>query len=207
MSHTNPLGLTSANAGRAKPGLRSLLTVVVVAAALAGAVIYRVAGATSSHAASSAHYTYGGLPSWLPHSTLPTNRVLAASASHPQMAIEGDVVKVALPTGNTVVTLTGPQVPPFVAPPPPYTTATLTISFKDSSGLVPLRVGAFALIDGNGTIFHPTAFVGGATSVHVPDHSALAVQIREYMAIGSGSIRWAPARHPVVTWEFTVEND
>ena len=206
MSQPHSLGLTSTNVGRAKPGLRSLLAVIVTAAALIGAVTYRVVAATS-HTSSAAKYTYGGLPSWLPTSTLPTNRVLDASPAHPQLAIEGDVIKVTLPSGATVATMTGPQTPPFVAPPPPYTTATLTITLKDSTGTVPLRSSDFALIDGNGKVYRPTSFVGGSTVVPVTSGSAVAVKISEFMAIGSGSIRWAPAGRPVVTWEFTVEND
>ena len=207
MSHTNSGGLTITKGGRAKPGLPSLLAVLAVVAALTGAVVYRVADASSSHATQTPHYTYGGLPSWLPASNLSTNRVLDASVAHPQLAIEGDVVKVALSSGTTWATMTGPQTPPFVTPPPPYTSATLTIALKDSTGSVPLRAIDFALIDGYGTVFRPRSFVGGATSVVVPASSPVAVKIREFMAVGSGTVRWAPAGHPVVTWEFTVEND
>jgi hypothetical protein len=94
-----------------------------------------------------------------------------------------------------------------VAPPPPDTTATLTITLRHTSGVVALRARDFALIDGNGHIYHPTTFLGGQRSVLVTSRETTAVRVREYMAVGSGSIRWAPGGHPVVTWEFTVEND
>ena len=207
LSHSHSLGLTGSNAGRARPGLRSMLALALAVAALIVAVVILVSGPTTPLDASAAHYTYGGLPSWLPSSVPPTNQILDASPQHPQLAIEGDVVKVALSSGTSTVVLTGPQTPPFVAPPPPYTTATLTIALKDSSGRVPLRARDFAFIDGNGTVFRPSDFVGGAASVVVPVRSPVTVRLREFMAVGSGSIRWAPAGHPVVTWEFTVEND
>ena len=205
--HANTSQVASANGGRSRAGLRSLLAVVVAAAALLGVVVYRTVASDASSATSTAHYAYGGLPSWLPRSTLATGQALAASPAHPQLGIEGDLVKVALPTGSTWATMTGPQVPPFVAPPPPYTTATLTITLENTSGVVPLHASDFALIDGNGTVYRPATFVGGRTSVEVPARSRVRVKVREYLAIGSGSIRWAPAGRPVMTWEFTVEND
>jgi hypothetical protein len=153
------------------------------------------------------HYSYGGLPRWLPQSSPATNKVLVASPAHPQLGIEGDVITVTLPTGTTRATMAGPQVPPFVAPPPPYTMCTFTIALRGTSGDVPLRARDFAIIDGNGTGYFPATFVGGQRSVTVASGDAASVRVREFMAIGSGSIRWAPAGHPVVTWEFTVEND
>jgi hypothetical protein len=37
---------------------------------------------------------------------------------------------------------------------------------------------------------------------------ALTVKVSEVTATGTGSIAWAPdGRHPVVTWEYTLEND
>jgi hypothetical protein len=193
--------------GRAKPGLRSLLALIIMALVLTTVVIWRIER-PSVTPASAAHYSYGGLPSWLPKSSAPTNKVLHASARRPQLAIEGDVVHVALSTGvSTTVVMVGPQTPPFVAPPPPSTTATLTISLTHTTGAVALRARDFALIDGNGRIYRPDNFVGGRASVLVASGAATSVRIRQYMAVGSGSIRWAPAGHPVVTWEFTVEND
>ena len=205
--HANTLRIANEDGGRAKPGLRSLLALIIMALVLTSVVIYRV-DRPSAAPASSVHYTYGGLPSWLPTSSTPTNKVLVASAQRPQLAIEGDVVHVALSAGvSTTATMVGPQTPPFVAPPPPDTTATLTITLRHTSGTVALRARDFALIDGSGRIYHPATFVDGRSSVLVTSRATTSVRVREYMAVGSGSIRWAPAGHPVVTWEFTVEND
>ncbi len=203
---TSELRVARANGGRATPGLRWLLALLLCATVLVGVVVDRAVASTAP-APAIVHYPYGGLPSWLPQTSPTTNKVLVASPAHPQLGIEGDVVKVALLTGTTWATMTGPQVPPFVAPPPPYTTCTLTIALRSTSGDVPLRAQDFAIIDGNGTRYFPATFVGGQRSVTVASDVAVSVRVREFMAIGSGSIRWAPAGHPVVTWEFTVEND
>jgi len=203
---TSELRVARANGGRATPDLRWLLALLLVATVLVGVVVDRAVASTAP-ARSTVHYTYGGLPGWLPHSSPATDKVLVAGPAHPQMGIEGDVIKVTLPTGTTWATMTGPQVPPFAAPPPPYTTCTLTIALRSTSGDVPLRAQDFAIIDGNGTRYFPVTFVGGQRSVTVASGRAVLVRVREFMAIGSGSIRWAPAGHPVVTWEFTVEND
>ncbi len=189
---------------RTRSGLLSLLALVVATSALVVTVVWRFALHTSP---TSPHYTYGGLPSWLPKSSEATNRVLSASIAHPQLGIEGDVVRITLPTGSTVATMTGPQVPPFVTPPPPYTTATITLSFSHTTGVVALRARDFAILDGNGKRYAPRTFVGGDSSLSLRDGAKVSVRLREYLAIGSGSIRWAPQGRPVTTWDFTVEND
>lgn len=206
MSHVNTVLVTHENGGRAKPGLRFLLVLLLAALVLVAAGIYRFDQPRAVTPA--AKYTYGALPSWLPKSFTPINKALQASAQRPQLAIEGDVVNVTMGPGvSTTATMVGPQTPPFTAPPPPLTTATLTISLRNTSGVVTLRAHDFALIDGNGVIYHPATFLGGQRSVLVNSRAATSVRIRQYMAVGSGSIMWAPAAHPVVTWEFTVEND
>jgi hypothetical protein len=178
---------------------------LLCATVLVGVIVDRAVASTPAPA--TMHYTYGGLPSWLPQASTATNKVLVASPAHPQLGIGGDVIKVTLLTGTTWATMTGPQVPAFVAPPPTYTTCTLTIALRRTSGDVPLRAEDFAIIDGNGSRYFPTTFVGGQRTVTIASGGAVSVRLREFMAIGSGSIRWAPAGHPVVTWEFTVEND
>jgi len=202
-AHEKYAPLANANGGRARPGLRFAVVVTALALAMIGAGVYHVMSAPSA----APHYTYGGLPSWLPRTTLATHQVVIASASHPQLGIEGDTVKVTLPTGTTTAVMVGPRTPPFVAPPPPATTATITIDVSRTTGTVVLRARDFALLDGNGVLYRPRSFVGGATTLTVPASGSAAVRIRQFMAIGSGSILWAPDGHPVITWEFTVEND
>ncbi|MGH9020312.1 MAG: hypothetical protein ACRDV0_04765, partial [Acidimicrobiales bacterium] len=150
---------------------------------------------------------YGGLPAWLPTTTAPTGQEVAATPAHPQLAIEGDTVRVDLGATTDLVTVTGPSVPPFVAPPPPLTTATLTVSLRSLSGGLTVRASDFTLVDGNGVVLHPQFFVGGETAATVSPGRPAVVRVREFMAVGSGSILYAPAGRAIATWEFTVEND
>ena len=151
--------------------------------------------------------TYGGLPSWLPKSTVPINRVQVASRTHFVLADEGDTVQVILPRGRTRITLVGPTVPPFVAPPPPVTTATFTVTLSDTSGTVPIQPSDFELVDGAGHFFQPSAFLAPGAPMVAPRGRTVSFQFSEVMATGAGSVRWSPDHHPMVIYDFTVEND
>jgi len=151
--------------------------------------------------------TYGALPSWLPKSTIPVNRIVVASARSPKLGIEGDTIKAILPQGQTLITLSGPTVPPFVTPPPPTTTATFTFSMTATTGTVPIRPGDFELVDGQGHFYSPQAFAGPEPPALAPVGRTVSFEITEVMATGAGSIRWSPDGVPLTTWDFTVEND
>ncbi|MBV8464113.1 MAG: hypothetical protein JO368_12510, partial [Acidimicrobiales bacterium] len=151
--------------------------------------------------------TYGGLPSWLPKSSVPINRVQVATVRHSVLADEGDTVRVELPKGQTEITLVGPTVPPFVAPPPPTTLATFTVTLSHTTGTVPIVPTDFALVDGAGQLHFPTAFVGAGTPSTAPRGNSVAFQLQLTMATGAGSLRWAPGGHTMVVYDFTVEND
>ena len=71
----------------------------------------------------------------------PVDRVVTASAAHPQLAVQGVAVQVQLPTGQVLATVTGPHVPPFVAPPPPTVTATFDVSMAQPAGDIPISAG------------------------------------------------------------------
>jgi hypothetical protein len=188
--------------GRASgPGLRRFSTAVLLAlAGLLGSC------GSSTHAANP-NDIYGPLPGWLPKSSIPVNRVVVASTKDPKLGIEGDTIKAILSHGQTLITLSGPAVPPFVTPPPPTTTATFTISVSHTSGTVPIRAIDFALVDGIGRFFYPQTFFGARPPKLAPDGKTISFQVREVMATGAGSIRWAPDGVPLATWAFTVEND
>jgi len=150
---------------------------------------------------------YGPLPSWLPKSTAPVDRVAVATPRSPRLGIPGNPIEVVLATGRTLVTLSGPTVPPFVTPPPPAVTSTFTITLSRTSGTIPIAASDFQLIDGNGNRFQPTAFVGAQPPKVAPDGRSVTFEVSEFMAVGSGSIRWAPGGVPIATWEYTVEDD
>jgi hypothetical protein len=176
--------------------------VVVVTAVL---VVKMGTAAPGSLAAS--NLKYGGLPSWLPKSALPVNGDLDASPTHPQLGIEGNTMRVTLHGSVILVTMSGPTVPPFTTPPPPVTTATVTLTFAPVSGRVPIRAKDFSMLDGNGITLHPQSFVGGQSTLTPSSGQPVSLQITEVMAVGAGSIKWSPGGTAVAEWEFTVEND
>jgi hypothetical protein len=95
--------------------------------------------------------------------------------------------------------VTGPRVPPFVAPPPPAVTATFTITLTGISGSVPVCLGDFTITDQLGRTFVPSLVAGEAN---------VAFRVNAVLAPGEGRIHWRPAgTAPVVTWDFVVEND
>ncbi len=124
------------------------------------------------------------------------DRIVAASAKNPKLAIEGDTIRAILPHGQTLVTVSGPTVPPFVTPPPPVTSATFTISLSHTTGRIPLRPVDFELVDGNGRFYSPQSFDGASPPGLAPDRKTVSFQITEVMATGSGSIRLGTGRCP-----------
>jgi hypothetical protein len=179
---------------------------VVVLLVLAPALLV-ACGSGPVASAGNSNSTYGQLPSWLPKSTVPVNRVVVATVRQPRLGIEGDTMKAILPHGQTLVTVAGPTVPPFVTPPPPTTTATFTISMTHTSGTVPIRAADFELVDGNGRFVYPQTFVSRPPPALAPAGRTVSFEVTETLATGAGSIRWSPSGRPVATWDFIVEND
>jgi hypothetical protein len=148
------------------------------------------------------------LPSFLP-SADPVGEVVTASPGHPQLAVQGVAVNVNLPGGKVLAQVTGPHVPPFVAPPPPQVTATFDVSLTHVSGTVPIRLADFSITDQDGRNFHPT-FVHGVTPPpsSVTTGKDLTFQVTAVMPSGEGRLYWSPAKtQPIVSWDFIVEND
>jgi hypothetical protein len=148
-------------------------------------------------------------PSFLPTSPAPVDRVVTASPGHPQLAVQGIGVEVALSSGVGLATVTGPQVPPFVAPPPPNVTATFDISLTHVTGTIPIRLTDFTITDQLGRTFEPTLVVG-----ETPPPSTAAAgatvdfQLNAVMPTGEGRLYWSPTGStPLVGWDFIVEND
>jgi hypothetical protein len=148
-------------------------------------------------------------PSFLPTTSAPVDRVVTASPGHPQLAVQGIGVQVDLPSGQVLATVTGPKVPPFVAPPPPQVTATFEISLTHVSGTVPVRLSDITITDQLGRNFHPTLVLhqtpppSTLTATQVLDFQVTAV-----MPTGEGRLYWSPTQTgPVVGWDFIVEND
>jgi hypothetical protein len=186
------------------------LVVLVVAAAFGLGLVL--------HGSSSAD-SYGGLPSWLPKTKIPVNRIVQASAEHPQLAvIEGDSVSVRLPHGRVLATAVGPTVPANAAQDAQedssadsdVTTCTFTITLDTASGRVPINPSAFTILDEQGQVSHlgVSAARSGSLPSLVPHGRTLRLTLRSRLAEGEYILRWAPAgRKVLVGWEFNVELD
>jgi hypothetical protein len=187
---------------------RSAIVLVLCSLMIAGLTACGGSGKASSHP-SEPPLGFRSQPSFLPTSPAPVDQVVTASTGHPQLAVQGIGVRVDLPSGMGLVTVTGPKVPPFVAPPPETVTATFDVSLTHVSGTIPIRLSDFTITDQLGRTFTPS-LVQGETS---PPSTAAAgatvdFQVNAVMPTGEGRLYWSPTGNtPLVGWDFIVEND
>jgi len=204
-------GLGCRLGGRFTTGRRLTIAGLAAAALLAGLTIVLAVtggGPARPHASPG---RYGGLPGWLPKSTIPVGRIVVASAAHPSLAVEGDTVSVHLAHGQALVTAVGPAVPEEGQFPLPVTTAcTFTVSFARASGLVPLSSAAFTILDEFSHLHHlqVTAQREGSLPAAVASGRTVTVTMKAVLPTGNGQLRWAPGGgKPIVSWDFDVEID
>lgn len=159
---------------------------------------------------SSSSDKYGTLPSFLPTSSIQPDSVLTGTAARPALTSEGDTVRVVLPHGSVLATVTGPAVPGEGLPhPAESTTCTWTVVLRDAKGTVPVRVADFTALDHLGGLSHPAVLAGTPRppAVLAPGHTA-SFRLRAVMRTGEGLMRWAPgSTHILSSWDFTVEID
>lgn len=175
---------------------------------LAAIAIVAMTGCGGSTPAKQPPLGFRSLPTFLPTTSAPVDRVVTASIGHPQLAVQGVAVRVDLPHGEVLATVTGPKVPPFVAPPPPEVTATFTITLAAATGTVPVRLSDFSLTDQLGRTYRPSLLTGEPTPPTgvVPGHT-VRFQVNAVMPTGEGRLHWAPTGARLVSWDFVVEND
>ena len=137
--------------------------------------------------------------------------MVAASAEHPWLAIEGDTVLVHLARGQVLATAVGPAVPSEGQFPLPRTTrCTFTVTLTRAAGVVPLRASAFSIVDELGRLHHPrvTTQGGGPLPATITPGQTVIVTVRDRLPTGNGQLRWAPGTvKPIVSWDFDVEID
>jgi hypothetical protein len=154
---------------------------------------------------------YGGLPKWLPETTVSVGRVVDASPAHSVLAIEGDTVAVHLPAGGVFATVVGPEVPESGKfPVPPTTPCTFVVTFAKASGRIPITAADFTITDEQGRLHHPrlSALDGGAPPSEFSSAAPTSLRLYSVLPTGSGSVAWAPGgSRPVVSWDFDVEID
>ncbi len=154
---------------------------------------------------------YGYIPSWIPQSTIPVSRIVTASAAHPSLAIQGDTVRVELPRGQVLATVSGPNTPEQGRFPIPRTTScTFMASFTGARGVVPLDPSGFTTFDEEGHFHSLEVKVvgGGPVPARVAPGHTLTLTMHAVLPTGQGRLIWAPAAgQPIVEWDFDVEID
>ena len=181
----------------------------LVRTALGALVLVGLTACGSSSPAKQPPLGFRSLPTFLPTTATPVDRVVTASAGHPQLAVQGVAVRVDLPHGQVLATVTGPRVPPFVAPPPPAVTATFTITLTQASGTVPIRLSDFSITDQLARTYHPILIAHeAAPASSIGPGRTVTFEVDAVMPTGEGRLHWAPGGGaPVVSWDFIVEND
>jgi hypothetical protein len=197
-------------------GWAIMLAVTVVAAGVVAGYSFWPSSAPAHPAAaaaspSSSSTKYGGLPSWLPKSTVPVGRVVSASSAHPKLAIEGDTVAVTLTSGHVLATAVGPVVPEEGEFPVPATSpCSFTVTFTRAAGTVPIRPATFTILDEQGQLHHPRVMArgGGRSPGTVGAGQTVTIVIKDVLPTGAGTLRWSPGSgKPVVSWDFDIEID
>ena len=130
------------------------------------------------------------------------HQVIRASQSKPQMAIPGDTVDVTLRTGVTRVVIVGPVIPQVSADALP---GTFTFTFVQKSGKTLINIRDFGILDGAAALIRPNHFDNGTTSFYLKAGERKSVKLTTFMAVGTGTLRWAPLNHYVTDWQFVEE--
>jgi len=118
------------------------------------------------------------------------------------MAIPGDTVDVTLRTGLTQVVLVGPVIPQVSADALP---GTFTFTFVQKSGKTLINIRDFGILDGAAALIRPIRFDDGTTSFYLKAGERRTVKLTTFMAVGTGTLRWAPLNHYVTDWQFVEE--
>jgi hypothetical protein len=154
--------------------------------------------------------SYGSLPTYLPTASFQPDRILTGSTARPALTTEGDSVRVQLPKGTVLVTVTGPEVPGEGLPyQTDATTCTWTITLTQATAQLPINVADFTTVDHLGTIYHPSPVVGQpAPPTAIAPKQTVSFELRAVMVTGEGLMRWAPGAPQIVaSWDFEVETD
>jgi hypothetical protein len=154
--------------------------------------------------------SYGSLPSFLPTSAVQPDSILTGTADNPALTTEGDSVRVQLPAGTVIATITGPEVPGEGLPyQTPATTCTWTVTMRAATAAVPISIADFTTLDHLGIVYHPKLIAGQPKPpATLAPGKSVTFELRTVMTVGEGLIRWAPGGPKIVaSWDFEVEND
>ncbi len=193
------------------PGRRSLTIAGLIATiAVAACVVLVTRGAPPQR--------YGSIPNWLPKPKVAVDRIVQASAAHPQLsAIEGSTVSVRLAHGQVLANVVGPVVPEEVAEKAQdgdddaeTAPCTFTVTFRSAAGVVPLNASAFTILDERGQLhrLQVSDANGGPPPTQVLPGKPVTLTMKATLPEGEGALRWAPKGPRVIAgWVFGLELD
>jgi hypothetical protein len=130
------------------------------------------------------------------------HQIIHASQKSPQLVIPGDIVDVDLNTGATEVQLQGPMIPQVSADALP---GTFIFHFRQKKGKTLISIRDIGIIDGEGTLIRPIKFDDGTASFFLTAGQTRTLKLTTFMAVGTGTLRWAPLNHYVADWQFVEE--
>lgn len=201
-------------AGAARPAnaLGGLVLSLAVASLAAGCASSGHAATRSSPAAGRVSHddqTYGSLPSWLPTAAPDVGRVVTTSETHPRLGIQGDTMRVVLPTARLLVTAVGPAVPEEGHfPIPASTRCEFTVTMTGADHTVPIIASQWTAVDER-NVLHELRPVGSMIPRSVtPAAGPVSFELVADLPPGSGALIWSPDHgRTVATWDFDVEID
>ena len=159
----------------------------------------------------------GRIPKFIPRSTLKIGRVVTATVAHPQLAIQGDSLRVKLAHASVVTTVTGPYVPiKYSGTNDPIVPGSFVLTFSHAHGHIPLDASDFHITDALGTGLFPSVDVrgGGEIPTTIPTNHKLTLVFHDTLPIGQGYFEYNPlgtlipkGKRPMASWDLDVESD
>lgn len=206
--------MTSTRRGRWGRALRPGPSAVVALMIAVAAVVFAGCGGGSGAQYPSAlpGKSAGHYPSFLPKKTLDpvVDAPLVGTEIKPALQVEGLPIDVRTKAFHVNVTVSGPIVPGEGLPEQQdATTCTWTVTMKDATADVPVKIADFHSVDHLGSVF----LMGLVPGEHPPPSvlhkgQTLTFKLRSYELTGEGMMQWAPDhKHVVGYWDYTVEND
>jgi len=203
---------------RPHPPRRFIVGLVVAVLVCAVTVAILTGGGRRTVRASSS--SYGGYPSWLPHTKLPpADPIVAASLTHPALdAVEGTTIDTHLRSASALITGVGPAFPAWVsaAAQGGHLTSgsavpvSFTVTVVVRQGSVPLQAGEFSILTAQGQLVHPavTSPGGGPLPAGLTAGQHMNLTLTTDLPEGDGALRWAPSGPRVVAaWLYQLELD
>jgi len=157
-----------------------------------------------------------GIPAFIPRNTIVVNRIVTATPSQPQLAIQGASVLLDIPGGHALATMNGPRFDnKYVGTNDPTVPAAFVLTLTNTHGTIPLAPDDFTILDQLGNNLVPAIRVdgGGPLPKQLDSGQRVTLNMTTIISVGDGSIVYnptgivKPGHKPLVGWDFIVEDD